>query len=52
MDVEAFYIRVFNMKVNTVLIVFVMIALVAPFVYLFRNIRTENHHLEDEILWI
>ncbi|ETZ24888.1 hypothetical protein N824_01265 [Pedobacter sp. V48] len=40
------------MKVNTVLIVFVVIALTAPILYLFRYIQMDNDPLEEEMLWI
>jgi flagellar biogenesis protein FliO len=40
------------MKVNTVLIIIAIIALIAPIVYLFRNIQTTNSPSEDEMLWI
>lgn len=40
------------MKLNTVLIVIAIIALIAPIVYLFRNIQTVNRPSEEEMLWI
>jgi uncharacterized protein YpmB len=41
------------MKINAVLIVIMVIALIAPIIYLFRNIQTPNHQsAEDEIHWI
>nr|WP_294869522.1 hypothetical protein [uncultured Pedobacter sp.] len=40
------------MRINTVVIVFVVVALTAPIVSLFRYLQTFNEPLEEEILWI
>lgn len=40
------------MKINTLFIVFVVIALIAPIIYLLHTIRTASHYQEEEMLWI
>ncbi|WP_316811045.1 hypothetical protein [Pedobacter heparinus] len=40
------------MKVNPVLIAFVVIALLAPIASLFRNSQIESRPSEEEMLWI